>query len=144
MESVPFLSHLRRELDAFAACLRGDLTAPVEHCGAWTREELARHVGGSSVRVTAAIREQHGDGARPPGPEAADELRPWFIEVSAAMLTALDQDPSMAAWTYGPRHDGRQARNAGRPRWTHGGNIHIRTSMRASPGTPSAASDAPR
>src|SRR3954451_23454331 len=55
VDSVAFLAHLRKDFDAFEACLSGDLTAPVEHCGDWTLRDLAEHLGRSSLWAAVAI-----------------------------------------------------------------------------------------
>jgi hypothetical protein len=46
--TLDHMSHLRAELETFAACLDGDLSAPVEHCGAWRLYDLADHLGGAT------------------------------------------------------------------------------------------------
>lgn len=45
MDSASYLAHVRGEFGAFEACLGGDLSAPVEHCGSWTRYDLTDHLG---------------------------------------------------------------------------------------------------
>jgi hypothetical protein len=61
MDSAGYLAHLRRELGVFEACLSGDLSAPVTHCGDWTLYDLADHLGGGNLRAAAAVT---GDGDR--------------------------------------------------------------------------------
>ncbi|WP_345457544.1 maleylpyruvate isomerase N-terminal domain-containing protein [Actinoallomurus oryzae] len=63
-----FLAHLRRELTVFSACLNGDLSAPVEHCGDWTLHDLAEHLGRGNLWAAAAVTEQHSHYEAPPAP----------------------------------------------------------------------------
>lgn len=105
MQSAVLLAHLRRELDAFALCLRsGELSAPVVHCGAWTLFDLAEHLGRSNEWVTVAVNECRGDHQAPAAPREQDALATWFDDTCARMLEALEQDPSRRAWTIYPPH----------------------------------------
>ncbi|GAA1962359.1 maleylpyruvate isomerase family mycothiol-dependent enzyme [Kitasatospora viridis] len=102
---MDYLNDLRRELDAFGAVLDGDLSAPVEHCGAWTLADLAVHMGAGNLWVVTAVREGHGDGydeaAAPRDPAA---LRAWYAESADALVEALSVDPATGAWTFFPPH----------------------------------------
>jgi uncharacterized protein (TIGR03083 family) len=102
MDAPDFLAHLRRELTAFAVCLNGDLSAPVEHCGDWTLLDLAEHLGRSNLWAARAVTEQHGDYEAPPAPRDRAELTGWFDAASRTLLDALDRDPSVPAWTFRP------------------------------------------
>lgn len=104
MEPGALLAHLRRELDAFRACLGGDLSARVEHCGDWTVHDLAEHVGASNLWAAAAVTEGHGDLRQPPAPRESGALIRWFDDASATLLNALDADPSAPAWSFHPPH----------------------------------------
>lgn len=96
------LAHLQREQDAFAACLAGDLAAPVEHCGTWTLHDLAEHLGGSSEWVVAAVDEGRLDYQAPAAPRGREELVAWFARACAAQYDALAQDPLKEVWTVWP------------------------------------------
>ncbi|GAB2614952.1 maleylpyruvate isomerase family mycothiol-dependent enzyme [Streptomyces capparidis] len=95
---------LRRELDAFRACLDGDLSAPVEHCPGWRLRDLAGHLGRGNLWAAAAVTEGHGDLRPPPPPTDDAALRRWFDETAAVLLAALDTDPAAPAWTFHPPH----------------------------------------
>jgi uncharacterized protein (TIGR03083 family) len=99
---MDYLAHLGRELAAFEACLGGDLSAPVEHCGDWTLYDLASHLGGGNLWAAAAVTEQRGDYEAPPPPRDPAALAGWFNGTGAALLAALDTDPSASAWTIAP------------------------------------------
>ena len=99
--SAFLLGHLRRELDAFRACLGGDLSVPVEHCGDWTLRDLAEHLGRGNLWAATAVTEGHGHGGYAAVPEEPEAAR-WFQETSATLLDALDTDPSTPAWTFHP------------------------------------------
>ncbi|MFC7840869.1 maleylpyruvate isomerase family mycothiol-dependent enzyme [Streptomyces sp. NPDC057382] len=100
---MDYLVELRRELDAFGALLDGDLSVPVEHCGAWTLRDLAVHMGAGNLWVVAAVREGHGDGyAEDAAPRDRAGLRTWYAESADALVAALSVDPSTAAWTFFP------------------------------------------
>lgn len=104
MDSASLLLRLRRELDGFRACLDGDLTARVEHCGDWTLYDLANHLGGGNLWAATAVTEGHG-GLRPAAaPREPAALGRWFDGTSETLLTVLDADPSGAAWTFWPPH----------------------------------------
>jgi uncharacterized protein (TIGR03083 family) len=102
MDSAAYLAHLRRELGAFEACLNGDLSVPVEHCGGWTLYDLADHLGGQNLWVVAAVTEQRGDYQAPAAPRDPGALTAWFRGTANALLAALDTDPSAPAWTIAP------------------------------------------
>jgi len=102
MNSAAYLAHLRRELDAFAACLGGDLSARVEHCGDWTLYDLADHLGRQNLWAAAAVTEQRGDYEAPAAPRDPAALAAWFRGTCGVLLAALDTDPSASAWTIAP------------------------------------------
>ena len=97
--ALDHLAILRRELAAFAACLDGDLTAPVEHCGAWTVRDLAEHVGQGNLWAARAVTERRGD-YWPPSPPA--DLGPWLAEANRELVETLSIDPGSEAWTFAP------------------------------------------
>jgi uncharacterized protein (TIGR03083 family) len=102
MDSATYLDHLRRELGAFEACLAGDLSARVEHCGQWTLYDLADHLGGGNLWAAAGVTEQRGDYEAPPAPRDRASLAGWFGDTAGVLLDALDTDPSAPAWTIAP------------------------------------------
>ena len=102
MDSASYLAHVRRESSAFEACLAGDLSAPVEHCGDWTLYDLADHLGRDNMWAAAAVTDQRGDYEAPAAPRARDALTTWFRGTCGVLLAALDTDPSAAAWTLAP------------------------------------------
>ncbi|NEB08457.1 maleylpyruvate isomerase family mycothiol-dependent enzyme [Streptomyces coelicoflavus] len=104
MDSESLLQHLGDELDAFRACLDGDLSVPVEHCGDWTLRDLAEHLGSSNLWAAAAVTELHGEHEAAPAPRDPDEFPRWFEESSGTLLKALDTDPGASAWTFHPPH----------------------------------------
>lgn len=104
MGSFDYLALLRSELETFAACLDGDLSAPVEHCGDWTLHRLADHMGRGNLWAATAITEKRGDYSAPPAPNEAAELRVWFGQTCGVLLTALEADPDTEAWTFWPPH----------------------------------------
>ena len=55
MDSASYLDHLRRDLGTFEACLAGDLSAPVRHCGNWTLYDLADHLGQGNLWAAAGV-----------------------------------------------------------------------------------------
>jgi hypothetical protein len=75
MDPATYLAHLRREFGAFEACLAGELTAPVEHCGSWTLYDLADHLGQGSIWAAVAITDQRGDFEGPAAPRFPPMLR---------------------------------------------------------------------
>jgi uncharacterized protein (TIGR03083 family) len=99
---MDYLAHLGRELAAFEACLGGDLSAPVEHCGNWTLYDLADHFGGQNLWAAAAVTEQRGDYKPAPAPRDPAALAAWFNGTAGVLLAALDTDPSATAWTIAP------------------------------------------
>lgn len=104
MDSASLLHHLHDELDAFRACLDGDLSLPIEHCGGWTLHDLAEHLGSSNLWAAAAVTEQHGDHPATSAPRDPAELRQWFEGTSQTLLKALGRDPASRAWTFHPPH----------------------------------------
>jgi uncharacterized protein (TIGR03083 family) len=101
MDSAGYLAHLRRDLDAFGACLGGDLSAPVEHCD-WTLYDLADHLGGGNLWAAAAVTERRGDYEAAPAPRDPAALAAWLSHTGAVLLAALDADPAAPAWTIAP------------------------------------------
>ncbi|MFG3157333.1 maleylpyruvate isomerase family mycothiol-dependent enzyme [Streptomyces sp. NPDC048219] len=104
MDSESLLQHLRDELDAFRACLDGDLSVPVEHCGGWTLRDLAEHLGSSNLWAAAAVAEQHGKHEAGSAPRDPEGFLRWFEESSATLLKTLRTDPNVSAWTFHPPH----------------------------------------
>jgi len=104
MEPDVYLGHLRRDLDAFQACLSGDLGAPIEHCGDWTLRKLAGHLGRGNLWTVQAVTERPGDFERVPTPEDQTEFRQWFRDTAEKLMAALDTDPAQEAWTFAPPH----------------------------------------
>ena len=102
MDRAGYLTHLRRDLAAFEACLGGDLAAPVAHCGDWTLYDLADHLGGQNLWVAAAVTERRGDFEAAPAPRDPAALAAWLSETGAVLLAALDADPGTPAWTIAP------------------------------------------
>jgi uncharacterized protein (TIGR03083 family) len=102
MDAASYLDHLRRELGAFEACLAGDLSARVEHCGDWTLYDLADHLGRQNLWAAAAVTEKRGDYEAPAAPRDRAALVRWFRDTSDVLLRALDADPSASAWTIAP------------------------------------------
>lgn len=102
MDSASYLDHLRRELGAFEACLAGDLSARVEHCGDWTLYDLADHLGRGNLWAAAGVTEQRGDHEPAPAPREKAALARWFGGTADVLVAALDSDPSAAAWTIAP------------------------------------------
>jgi len=102
MKAADYLAHLRRDLDAFGACLAGDLSAPVAACGDWTLYDLADHLGGGNLWAAAAVTERRGDVEAAPAPRDRAALVAWLSETGAVLLGALDADPGAPAWTLAP------------------------------------------
>lgn len=102
MDSAGYLVHLRREFGAFEACLAGDLSARVEHCGDWTLYDLADHLGRDNLWAAAAVTEQRGDYEAPAAPRDPAALAEWLSRTCGVLLAALDTDPSASAWTIAP------------------------------------------
>jgi uncharacterized protein (TIGR03083 family) len=100
--SASYLEHLRRELGLFEACLGGDLSARVEHCGDWTLYDLADHLGRDNLWAAAAVTERRGDHEAPAAPRDPVALASWFGDTADVLLQALDTDPSAPAWTISP------------------------------------------
>lgn len=91
------LEHLRRELDAFAARLSGDLTADVPCCPGWDVETLINHVG--QMHRFALRQLEAGPGAdlvldRGPAPTESVALIRWYHEGAERLFRTLgDTDP---------------------------------------------------
>lgn len=102
MDSGGYLVHLRRELGVFGACLAGDLSARIEHCGGWTLYDLADHLGRGNLWAAAAVTEQRGDYEAAAAPHGKAALARWFADTADVLLAALDTDPSASAWTIAP------------------------------------------
>jgi uncharacterized protein (TIGR03083 family) len=102
VDPAAHLAHLRRELAAFAACLTGDLTAPVTPCAPWSVADLVAHLGEDNLWVVTAVTEQRGDYEGPPAPREPGALPAWFGQTSRALLAVLEQDPERPAWTIYP------------------------------------------
>src|ERR1700751_4018423 len=77
MDSASYLDHLRRDLGAFEACLAGDLSARVRHCGTWTLYDLADHLGQGNLWAAAGVTEQRGDYESDPAPRENAALARW-------------------------------------------------------------------
>lgn len=99
---IDHLAELRRQLDGFAACLEGDLSTPIEHCGGWTLYDLVDHMGRGNQWATMAVKERRGDHRGDPAPRDAGELTAWFTATAAGLLAALEAEPSTPAWTFAP------------------------------------------
>lgn len=102
MDSPPYVAHLRSELDTFEACLGGDLSVPIEHCGDWTLHDLADHLDRGNLWAAVAITENRGDYQAAEAPRNQADLVSWFHAASAVLLDALDPDPATPAWTIFP------------------------------------------
>ncbi len=102
MDPASYLDHLRRDLGLFEACLAGELSARVEHCGDWTLYDLADHLGRGNLWAAVAVTEQRGDYEAPAAPRDQAALRRWFGDTAGVLLAALDTDPSARAWTIAP------------------------------------------
>jgi uncharacterized protein (TIGR03083 family) len=102
MDSATYLAHLRREFGAFDACLAGDLSARVEHCGGWALYDLAAHLGQGNMWAAVAVTDKHGDYEEPAAPRDREALTRWFQDTCGVLLDALDTDPSASAWTIAP------------------------------------------
>lgn len=97
---MDFLGELAQQLDAFRDLLRGDLSAPIEHCPGWTLRDLADHLGNENLWVAAAVRDGHGDHEHVPAPE--ETLLAWFEDSCTTMLAELSAAPDTSAWTFAP------------------------------------------
>jgi uncharacterized protein (TIGR03083 family) len=103
VSDLDYLGAVRREHDAFAACLEdGDLAASVPGCGTWTLYDLADHHGSGNLWAATAITERHGNLDPPPAPTGRAELVPWFRAAAATLDDALATDPDAEAWTIWP------------------------------------------
>jgi uncharacterized protein (TIGR03083 family) len=102
MDSASYLDHLRRDLGTFEACLSGDLSARVKHCGSWTLYDLADHLGRGNLWAAAGVTEQREDYPSDPAPREKAALARWFGETADVLLAALDADPAAPAWTIAP------------------------------------------
>lgn len=104
MPPLDYLTLLRREFDDFAACLDGDLAAPVAHCGDWTLYDLASHLGRGNLWAGKAITERRSDHPTEPPPREPAALTAWFGHTCDTLLDALQADPATEAWTFHPPH----------------------------------------
>ncbi|MGW2815856.1 maleylpyruvate isomerase family mycothiol-dependent enzyme [Streptomyces sp. NPDC001415] len=104
MTSLPYLQLLRQESAAFSACLAQDLSLPVPHCGDWSLRDLAEHMGHGNRWAAAAVTEKRGDYEAPPAPRVDAEVRGWFDASADELLTVLNTDPAIEAWTFYPPH----------------------------------------
>lgn len=104
MTSLPYLQLLRQESTAFSACLGQDLSLPVPHCGDWSLRDLAEHMGHGNRWAAAAVTEKRGDYEAPPAPRVDAEVRGWFDASADELLTVLNTDPAIEAWTFYPPH----------------------------------------
>src|SRR5258708_7445682 len=102
MDSASYLDYLRRDLAVFEACLAGDLSARIEHCGGWTLYDLADHLGRQNLWVAVAVTEQRGDHQAPPAPRDKAALPRWFDDTSGVLPAAPAPHPSARAWTIAP------------------------------------------
>ncbi len=102
MDPATYLAHLGRELGAFEACLAGDLSAPVQHCGDWSLYDLADHLGQGNMWAAVAVTEKRGDYEGPAAPRERAALTQWFRGTRGVLLAALDSDPAARAWTIAP------------------------------------------
>ncbi|GGN48919.1 uncharacterized protein (TIGR03083 family) [Actinoplanes campanulatus] len=96
---MDYLALLHDEFAAYRACLDGDLTAPVEHCGDWTLRDLTVHLGQGNLWAATAITELRGDYQPEPPPE---DLGAWFEGTARTLEKALERDPAAEAWTFAP------------------------------------------
>ncbi|MFP8962217.1 maleylpyruvate isomerase family mycothiol-dependent enzyme [Streptomyces nanhaiensis] len=103
MAPLSLLTRTQHGLQAFRACLDGDLDAPVEHCGGWTLRDPAGHLGAGNRWAAAAVTEGHGD-HRPRTPRDPAEPAGRFEGTCSVLLEALRSDPSAPAWTFHPPH----------------------------------------
>ena len=102
MDPGTYLAHLRREFGAFEACLAGDLSASVRHCGDWSLYDLADHLGQGNMWAAVAVTEKRGDYEAPAAPHDRAALTRWFRGTCGVLLAALDSDPAASAWTIAP------------------------------------------
>ncbi len=102
MDPATYLAHLRREFGAFEACLAGDLSASVRHCGGWRLYDLADHLGQGNMWAAVAVTEKRGDYEAPAAPHDRAALTRWFRGTCGVLLAALDSDPAASAWTIAP------------------------------------------
>ncbi len=102
MDPASYLTHLRHDFATFEACLAGDLSAPVEHCGRWTLYDLANHLGQGNMWAAVAVTDHHGDHEGPAAPRNREALAAWFRDTCGVLLAALDTDPLTSAWTIAP------------------------------------------
>ncbi|NJC73517.1 maleylpyruvate isomerase family mycothiol-dependent enzyme [Planosporangium thailandense] len=102
MRAHDYLTRLRSDLERFEACLARNLDTPVEHCGDWTLYDLADHLGRGNLWAAVAVTEKRNDRSAPVAPRDPAELVAWFRGTATTLLTALDAEPSAAAWTFAP------------------------------------------
>lgn len=100
LDRPALLAHLRAEVAAFAACLDGDLGAPVAACPRWDLAALGAHLGRVHGWAAAALGSDD-EPAFPPRPDRP--LGPWYAEAAAGLLAALEAtDPDRPCWTLWP------------------------------------------
>lgn len=126
MDPRAHLDALRLESERFGRAARGPLDAPVPSCPEWTLGDLVWHLAGVQFFWEQVVRTRATDRA---GIEEAldrpdDELPPWFDEVSAGLVKALeDVEAGTRVWSWaGGEQDvawvaRRQAHEAAVHRW---------------------------
>ena len=106
MDRSKRLFRLRREGQAFAACLSDDtLGNAVPSCPAWTLRDLTMHLGRVYGWAGAATRATE----RPPRPETewppdAAGMADHLLAQLALLVDALEGDPGQPAWSFAPGH----------------------------------------
>ncbi|MGZ4147428.1 MAG: maleylpyruvate isomerase family mycothiol-dependent enzyme, partial [Actinomycetota bacterium] len=114
------------ESERFGRAARGPLDAPVPSCPEWTLGDLVWHLAGVQFFWEQVVRTRATDraGIQEPLDRPDDELPPWFDEVSAGLVRALeDVEASARVWSWaGGEQDvawvaRRQAHEAAVHRW---------------------------
>ncbi|MGO9218384.1 MAG: maleylpyruvate isomerase N-terminal domain-containing protein [Streptosporangiaceae bacterium] len=97
MDPATYLAHLRREFGAFEACLAGDLSAPVRHCGGWRLYDLADHLGQGNMWAAVAA-----DGIA----EVVETMAPRQVRLGRATAprhaVRLRAGETGSSWALGP------------------------------------------